>query len=64
MQEVKPMVKDQLIKARCTVKQKQYLLKLMHYNKYKNLSEVIRALINSHMLVNSFIPAGGAKDAE
>lgn len=44
------MIKDQLIKARCTVEQKQYLLELMHSNKYKNLSEVIRDLINNHMV--------------
>ncbi len=44
------MIKDQLIKARCTVEQKQYLMELIHSNKYKNLSEAIRALINNHMI--------------
>ena len=54
------MTKSELIKARCTAEQKQYLLEIMHFNKYKNLSEAIRAIINNHMLVQ----AGGAKDAE
>lgn len=46
------MIKDQLIKARCTATQKQYLIELMNHNKYKTLSEAIRAILNNHMIVN------------
>ena len=57
------MTKSELIKARCTAEQKQYLLEIMHFNKYKNLSEAIRAIINNHMIVNPMLPAGDATDA-
>ncbi|WP_154665260.1 hypothetical protein [Romboutsia timonensis] len=58
------MIKDQLIKARCTVEQKQYIEKFMYKNKCRSLLEAIRAIINNHMIFNPMLPAGGAKDGE
>ena len=57
------MTKSELIKARCTVEQKQYIEKFMYKNKYRSLSEAIRAIINNHMIVNPMLPAGAATDA-
>ena len=57
------MIKDQLIKARCTSSEKQYIEKFMYKNKYRSLSEAIRAIINNHMIVNPMLPAGDATDA-
>ena len=54
------MTKSELIKARCTVEQKQYIEKFMYKNKYRSLSEAIRAIINNHMIVNPMLPAGDA----
>lgn len=47
------MKKIELIKARCTATQKQYLMEFMHHNKYKSLSEALRAVINNYMANNS-----------
>ena len=57
------MTKSELIKARCTVEQKQYIEKFMYKNKCRSLSEAIRVIINNHMIVNQMLSAGGAKDA-
>lgn len=57
------MIKDQLIKARCTSSEKQYIEKFMYKNKCRSLSEAIRVIINNHMIVNQMLSAGGAKDA-
>lgn len=46
------MIKDQLIKARCTSIEKQYLIELMYSNKYKSLSETLRSIINIHMKIS------------
>lgn len=54
------MIKSELIKARCTSSEKQYIEKFMYKNKYRSLSQAIRAIINNHMIVND----GGAKDAK
>ena len=58
------MIKSELIKARCTSSEKQYIEKFMYKNNYRSLSEAIRAIINNHMIVNPMLPAGGATDAE
>lgn len=58
------MIKSELIKARCTSSEKQYIEKFMYKNKYRSLSEAIIAIINNHMIVNPMLPAGGATDAE
>lgn len=55
------MIKDQLIKARCTAIEKQYLVEFMHFNKYKTLSEALRALINTHISNNSIEVRNGGK---
>lgn len=58
------MIKSELIKARCTSTEKQYLIEYMHSNSYRTLSEAIRAIINNHMIVNPMLPAGGANDVK
>ena len=45
------MTKSELIKARCTVEQKQYIEKFMYKNKYRSLSEAIRAIIKVKNMV-------------
>lgn len=57
------MIKDQLIKARCTATEKQYLMQYMKDNKYKSLSEALRAILNNHMIINT-TAGGGATDAK
>lgn len=58
------MIKSELIKARCTSTEKQYLIEYMHSNSYRTLSETIRAIINDSMLNKSILSARGAKNAE
>ena len=55
------MIKDQLIKSRCTAIEKQYLMELMHLNEYKSLSESLRAVINNHMTNNPIEKRNGSK---
>lgn len=55
------MIKNELIKARCTAIEKRYLIEFMHHNKYKTLSEALRAILNNHMEVNQIGGAGSEK---
>ena len=57
------MIKSELIKARCTASEKQYIENFMYKNKYRSLSETLRAIINNHMIVNQTV-VGGATDAK
>lgn len=40
------MIKSELIKARCTASEKQYIENFMYENKHRSLLEALRTIIN------------------